>query len=336
MRTAAIMVVAALALPVGLMAEEKPAAPATKATIFCADPKFDFGKVVQGKAVEHTFVIENKGAAPLNILSVQPSCGCTTAPISQNTVEPGKTTEIKAKFDSSRADGSVHKTINVSSNDPDNPGYTLEITGTVIKLYETVPPRVNFNRVNKSAEFETQLTLKGNEGRKPKVTGVSLEGDTNFDTRYVKKEDADEYVVFVKLKPGAEAHYVNANVVITLEDPDVPRLQVPFNGQISSDVIFFPPRIQFGTLKPKDVLPRRVVITVDNPKVSVESVEVDPPVFAATAMPHTAGPTNTTEYQLQVKDGAPVGDVQGKVIIHTTSKEQSVVTIPISGKISTQ
>jgi len=38
---------------------------------------YDFGKVISGDTVEHTFVFENRGTEPLKILSARGSCGCT-------------------------------------------------------------------------------------------------------------------------------------------------------------------------------------------------------------------------------------------------------------------
>ncbi|MBI2837436.1 MAG: DUF1573 domain-containing protein [Acidobacteria bacterium] len=352
MRIAAILVGAVLVLPARTFAEEA-AASSAKPVIFCAQAKHDFGKVIQGKPVEHTYVIENKGTATLNIVSVQPSCGCTTAPITQNQIEPGKSAEIKAKFDSTRFEGVVHKTINVSSNDPQTPGYQLELTGTIVKLYETIPNQISFQRVNKNTDFETQMTLKGNEGRKPKITSVAVEGEQFFDARFVKKPDADEYVIFLKLKPGSEPHFVNGTLVVNLEDPDLPSMHIPFHGQISGDVSFFPPKLNFGKVKPNDIFPRKVLLTIDNPQVTIESVSIDPPLFTTTMAPRSAAPapgpeprpgprpeamagTNATEVQIKVKQDAPAGDVSGNITIKTNSKDQAVITIPINGTIITQ
>jgi len=38
----------------------------------------DFGEVIEGIAVVHTFVLTNDGDEPLTIDDVQVSCGCTT------------------------------------------------------------------------------------------------------------------------------------------------------------------------------------------------------------------------------------------------------------------
>ncbi|MEW6363847.1 MAG: DUF1573 domain-containing protein [Acidobacteriota bacterium] len=334
MRLVDMVLMIALSVPTMAWGQTGDVAAGPKPVIYCAQPKFDFGNLIQGKSVEHTFVLQNKGDATLKIMSVNPSCGCTAALVSQNAVEPGQTSEIKAKFDSGRFRGPVHKTISVSSNDPASPQITLELTGTVVRLYETVPDGgVSFGDVNKSSSFETQVTVRGMEGRKPVVSSVAVENDSSFDATFAKKPNSDEYLVTLRLKPESQPHRVTGNLVINLNDPDNPKLVVPLIGQIVGDLVFFPPQINFGRLKPLDNMRGKVLVTIYNPAVKVEAVETEPPVFVATV---SSGTKPRTEITIQIKEGAPAGDVKGTVKIHTTSKEQPLITIPLSGTIVAQ
>ncbi len=67
-----------------------------KPEIFFENPDFNFGKVYKGNKVEHVFKLENKGNDTLEIKKVKPSCGCTAAVLSNNTILPGNTGEVKA------------------------------------------------------------------------------------------------------------------------------------------------------------------------------------------------------------------------------------------------
>jgi len=92
---------------------------------------YDFGEVIAGIAVTHTFVLTNAGDAPLVITKVRTSCGCTTTALSKTTLEPGESVELTATFDTTHYSGKVGKSITVESNDPDTPKLVLLITGTV-------------------------------------------------------------------------------------------------------------------------------------------------------------------------------------------------------------
>src|SRR5690606_19264730 len=61
---------------------------------------YEFGQVKEGEIVEHVFEFKNTGTAPIILSQVSASCGCTTPSYTQTPVLPGKTGEIKVKFDS--------------------------------------------------------------------------------------------------------------------------------------------------------------------------------------------------------------------------------------------
>ncbi len=85
---------------------------------FGADTLKDFGQIVDGEKVSHTFTLKNVGKGDLIIAHVQPGCGCTTPSWSTDPIKPGETGEIKAVFNSegkgTEENAVVEKSINVS------------------------------------------------------------------------------------------------------------------------------------------------------------------------------------------------------------------------------
>jgi hypothetical protein len=76
---------------------------------------FDFGKIAQGKPVDHEFTFVNKGKVPLIITNAQPTCGCTIGAWTKEPIPPGGTGFVKATFNAS-ATGVFDKGINVTAN----------------------------------------------------------------------------------------------------------------------------------------------------------------------------------------------------------------------------
>ncbi len=97
-------------------------APATKAAttagpaITFEEVKYDFGSVVQGGTVDHTFKFKNTGTAPLVISNIGVSCGCTTPEWTRDPVAPGKTGTISAHFNSTGKIGMQNKVLTIESN----------------------------------------------------------------------------------------------------------------------------------------------------------------------------------------------------------------------------
>lgn len=110
-------------------AQTVPADTTSKATIVFDNVEHDFGNLKIGADGECVFKFENKGNLPLIISRVAASCGCTTPSWTKDPVLPGKTGEIKVKYDTSRP-GMFSKTITVISN-AETSSVILRINGTV-------------------------------------------------------------------------------------------------------------------------------------------------------------------------------------------------------------
>ncbi len=101
--------------------------------IYFPENEHDFGKVKEGKSVDFTFKFMNKGNSLLEIKSVNTSCGCTAAVLSDKKINPGKEGSIRVEFDSTHKSGEVTRTIAVTSNDPEEPNKILIIKADVQK-----------------------------------------------------------------------------------------------------------------------------------------------------------------------------------------------------------
>ncbi|MEW6207029.1 MAG: DUF1573 domain-containing protein [Acidobacteriota bacterium] len=86
-----------------------------------------FGVVKPGAPLTYTFKIGNQGDAPLQIVSVSPSCGCTTSKFDKE-VAPGKTGGITLAIEKTGDyKGEVVKTATVTTNDPVLQTFTLTL-----------------------------------------------------------------------------------------------------------------------------------------------------------------------------------------------------------------
>jgi hypothetical protein len=95
---------------------------------------FEFGEVKQGKVVENTFYIKNKGKDNLIIHKVESEQkGVTLLSKCPVTVKPGEQGAIRIKFDTSACEGEVINILTLITNSPSKPMMNLFITGNVVK-----------------------------------------------------------------------------------------------------------------------------------------------------------------------------------------------------------
>lgn len=93
---------------------------------------YQAGDILQGQYLTYNFRLTNKGKRDLVIESVKASCGCTATEPKEKVVKGGGTTEITARFDSNGKQGPQHKTITVTTNDPQNPVIILHLRCNIL------------------------------------------------------------------------------------------------------------------------------------------------------------------------------------------------------------
>ncbi|MEM7656176.1 MAG: DUF1573 domain-containing protein [Bacteroidota bacterium] len=95
----------------------------------------DFGQIVQGQPVSHTFFFTNTGDADLLVNKVKPSCGCTVAEYSQEAIAPGEQGFVTATY-SAKGSGYFTKSITVFTNEGEQP-IVLRIKGETLTGADT-------------------------------------------------------------------------------------------------------------------------------------------------------------------------------------------------------
>jgi hypothetical protein len=91
----------------------------------------DFGTIAEdGGDVSTTFIVTNNTNAPIVLVNVRASCGCTTPEWTKEPIEPGKTGKVTATYNPKGRPGPFEKTVTITTNS--NPErITVRIKGTV-------------------------------------------------------------------------------------------------------------------------------------------------------------------------------------------------------------
>lgn len=90
----------------------------------------DYGTIEQHSDGTRLFTFTNEGDAALLITNVRTSCGCTVPSYSKEPILPGKSGELKIKYDTKRL-GAFTKTITVTSN-AEGGNKILKIKGNIV------------------------------------------------------------------------------------------------------------------------------------------------------------------------------------------------------------
>ena len=103
-----------------------------KPNISFEESEHNFGDIEEkGGKVSHKFMFTNNGKNPLRILSVKPSCGCTTPDWTKDEIKPGNQGYIIAEYNPKGRPGVFRKSLSIVTDD--NQRALIFIKGKVIK-----------------------------------------------------------------------------------------------------------------------------------------------------------------------------------------------------------
>lgn len=98
--------------------------------------QIELGTLTNGQVEEFEVAVHNSGSAPLMIEAVTTSCGCTSASVSPETIQPGESGILAVTYDSGahgpEFSGQVVRQVFVASNDPETREVVLDLSADVV------------------------------------------------------------------------------------------------------------------------------------------------------------------------------------------------------------
>ncbi len=154
--------------------------------------KWDFGEIVEDAgSVEHTFNFQNISSAPVVILNVKSSCGCTTTEYSRKPIKAGEKGSIKVVFDPVNRPGHFRKAIKISTSAAEQP-MEVEIEGVVIPRKKSVEEEYPFDLgegVRLTSNFHAFAYVGRGEAVKERIGWVNT-SNRDAELRFIPKESS--------------------------------------------------------------------------------------------------------------------------------------------------
>jgi len=295
----------------------------------CEEPIYKFTGIWSGDPVEHTFIIHNDGDAPLEILEVKPSCGCTVAKEYDSTIAPGQFGRIPVTLKTTNYKNRITKTISVKTNDPANSNSRLTLQGN-IKSRIDMEPRygANWGRITNASELTQKVKIINN--MTPPLSLELVPGrDLGIFTVEIEQLEAGKtaQLVFTAHKPFKEGSN-NQSVRFNTGIPEYPNLEVRCNLFAPSLVEVIPRYLSLLTPLTRNF--QRIVQVRYNGEGTLELAppKVNDASVAIRMQVKTPGKNFTLTVNIP-KEFAPQEDVPLEIELVTNVEEKPKITIPI-------
>lgn len=190
-----------------LLALSQPFAYAAGPRLELDPPNWEMGEIYQWTNPSTTIKMKNTGDAPLHIIDVKASCGCTAVVLSEKVIPPGGTGEMKIDFASYNFSGPVNKIVKLTTDEKESPEKVIRIKGSIKPDQSAIgavePGYVDLGIV---APYETRyfdITIQNRGNADLPVTGVDVSDGLTLGSAY----------------PGKVAAYSSQNVRIGYKPP---------------------------------------------------------------------------------------------------------------------
>ncbi|HEY0593114.1 MAG TPA: DUF1573 domain-containing protein [Thermoanaerobaculia bacterium] len=319
------------------------------------DPLKDFGTVARGAMLTWDFSIKNTGDKPLEILSVQPTCGCTVAEFDK-VIQPGATGKVHAVVDTTQFSGPITKGITVTSNDATQPAAQLTMRA-IVKPYVDMYPAGFMRFMILEGDTATQSAILYSEEEKPfEIVDIvapvtTLPDGTKLEpvkVTYAKLEKPEERVD--SGRPGQNQYKITVaytgfeqkrgpiaeKIKIVTNSTHQPEYSLNLSGLVRPGYLVNPSALNFGEVSAVDAAAVRTISVRTNRTEKAEEfkvTKVESSNAAVTAEAKAAATPGTYEVIVKLNKDAKAGALGGELKIYTNDPNKPVTTLPLAGTV---
>jgi len=286
--------------------------------------EWDFGSKWSGEPCSTEITITNVGDAPLKILKIRSSCGCTALEPRRRELSPGESDKMTLSYNTKKDKEQVSQTIRLETNDPERPRVTIRVTGTVRKVYDAKPAnRITFAKIERDSLTTQSIELRNNMEEEVVLKLKPFDEPPPFEIKLEEIEPGRVYQLSATTKPPLKLGANSVNIVLETGLEKFPSLTIPASAYIAPRVYVKPSRLpvspQVATSFKRRV---RVFYRADEPVEIKEVKSSHPDLIKVDLLPprKPVNPKATTpfhELRVTLPPAADLPKGGGRIEIHT-------------------
>lgn len=200
---------------------------------FVGGNTYDWGSV---KPIESPLkartVIKNTGDEVLRIFRVEPGCGCTTAPLSNDYIQPGDTAILDIKLQIRNNRGKMNKKIDIYTNDPSNKIAVYNLEANIFVAVEVSPNFFAFNLMKVGEETVAKINLINHTDEPITIKRIiSSHEDIELDLTAEDQIPAKGSLEVTAKYTPQEAGSFNAAMTFMTDNIELPRIKLSAYGK---------------------------------------------------------------------------------------------------------
>ncbi|MFQ5806941.1 MAG: DUF1573 domain-containing protein [Phycisphaerae bacterium] len=299
--------------------------------------EWDFGAKWHGEPCSTDITIANVGEAPLRIIRIRSSCGCTVARPKKRELLPGESDSMTLSYNTKKRTRKVSQTITLETNDPQRPRTVIRVKGEVKQVFEAKPAdRITFGRIERDAVATQSIELRNNMEEEIFLRLKPFSDPPPFEVKLEAIEPGMVYKLSAMTKPPLKLGANTAKIVLETGLEKFPSITIPASVYVAPRVAVAP-RVLAVTPRVTKPLQRIVRVTYrpDQPVQIQEIRSSHPDLITAELMPPRPARPNmvmryhTIRVSLPAYDEMPEGGAKLEVFTDDPSPEYQKLVVDI-------
>ena len=148
-----------------------------------------------------------------------------------------------------------------------------------------------------------------------------------------KRYKPEEYIVNVTLKDYRKIGRFSGKIYLETNNQKQQKATIPFFGEIAGDVTTYPKRIYYGIVTEGNELTQKLFVKMNADNIKILNTKISPDFLSIKIDEKYEQNNPHCLIEVKLHKEAAVGKLNGLLELHTNSKQQPVIKIPITGEV---
>ncbi len=294
--------------------------------------EYDFGRSKAGEPIRHTFYFTNTGEATLELMNVQPQCGCTTAGDWSHKVEPGKSGSIPIQVNTANLQAApILKTVTVTCNDHSSPSSStivLKLKGTIWKPVDVNPVFAVLGPTADSPQCSTIVKVVNNM-EEPLELSAPESTQKAFTAEVKTNTPGKNFDIVISSVPPFATGPVQGQITLRTSSSNMPLITVTAFMNVPGVVNINPPQISVPPAPLANVTPLSLNVQNNSTNaITLSEAAINAPGVEVTVQENQPGRLFTIMARFPQGFEAPAGKPL-ELIFKTSHPLAPVVKVPV-------
>jgi hypothetical protein len=298
----------------------------------------NLGDINEGDKKSGSVSLYNSGKSAVRIQSVTASCGCTSAKVQPEIIEPGAAGKLLVELDSRGRKNQFESTITVNWTQitgGKKGSFSILARGNALFSAAVSPIRIDFGDVYPPNTVDGRDIVFGRGTQKVPFSDLEVSTSANGVTATIQKLNDDKWTISTalnleKLKAGP----FHASLNISMRSPEGVELlkrEIPITAEVRGPISARPKTLYLGVLQSGETKTGRIFLEgAPETLVKLKQLRVEPYVdfirFKAPQLLDQTSGVTSIEYEVSTK--GRTGNTSGEITVEFEDKNMAQLSIP--------